>query len=180
MMGASKVEVIQVGDRQLFLYGFGCCWMLGCQLFCGFMYVIYPRRLWQFPAKKTSTTLLYIASSIIYYWQTASFPCRKNGHKTNTRTFLCLLDSENGSFGQKVSRCVLGIFSLHFNRRTHLFKLKKTVFMLQFQRKRRVVARVQCRSIKNECPEPTCDEPVLLPNRCCKSCPGDSFSKYNF
>ncbi|XP_018567536.1 dorsal-ventral patterning protein Sog [Anoplophora glabripennis] len=47
---------------------------------------------------------------------------------------------------------------------------------IPFQRKRRIVARVQCRSIKNECPEPTCEEPVLLPGRCCKSCPGDTYS----
>lgn len=44
------------------------------------------------------------------------------------------------------------------------------------QKKKRIVARVQCRNIKNECPLLTCDEPVLLPGRCCKSCPGD-FSK---
>ncbi|XP_065092482.1 dorsal-ventral patterning protein Sog [Ochlerotatus camptorhynchus] len=41
------------------------------------------------------------------------------------------------------------------------------------QKKRRIVARVQCRNIKNECPKPTCDEPVLLHGRCCKTCPGD-------
>ncbi|KAL0127431.1 hypothetical protein PUN28_005612 [Cardiocondyla obscurior] len=41
------------------------------------------------------------------------------------------------------------------------------------QKKRRIIARVQCRNIKNECPKLTCDEPVLLPDRCCKSCPGD-------
>lgn len=45
---------------------------------------------------------------------------------------------------------------------------------IPIQKKRRIVARVQCRNIKHECPEPTCDEPVLLPNRCCKTCPGDS------
>jgi len=44
------------------------------------------------------------------------------------------------------------------------------------QKKRRIIARVQCRNIKNDCPKLTCDEPVLLPGRCCKSCPGD-FSK---
>ncbi|XP_055526281.1 dorsal-ventral patterning protein Sog [Wyeomyia smithii] len=44
------------------------------------------------------------------------------------------------------------------------------------QKKRRIVARVQCRNIKNECPKPTCDEPILLPGRCCKSCPGDAYS----
>lgn len=44
------------------------------------------------------------------------------------------------------------------------------------QKKRRIVARVQCRNIKNECPKPTCEEPILLPGRCCKTCPGDSNS----
>ncbi|KAJ8918575.1 hypothetical protein NQ315_013080, partial [Exocentrus adspersus] len=47
---------------------------------------------------------------------------------------------------------------------------------IPFQRKQRIVARVQCHSIKNECPEPTCSDPVLLPGRCCKSCPGDTFN----
>uniref|UniRef100_A0A182Y516 Short gastrulation n=1 Tax=Anopheles stephensi TaxID=30069 RepID=A0A182Y516_ANOST len=45
-----------------------------------------------------------------------------------------------------------------------------------FQKKRRVVGRVQCRNIKNECPKPTCDDPILLPGRCCKTCPGDAQS----
>ncbi|XP_066993747.1 dorsal-ventral patterning protein Sog [Anabrus simplex] len=41
------------------------------------------------------------------------------------------------------------------------------------QKKRRVVAHVQCRNIKDECPIPSCPEPVLHPGRCCKTCPGD-------
>ncbi|XP_066589838.1 dorsal-ventral patterning protein Sog [Prorops nasuta] len=41
------------------------------------------------------------------------------------------------------------------------------------QKKRRIVARVQCRNIKNECPKLSCEDPVLLPGRCCKSCRGD-------
>ncbi|XP_045475665.1 dorsal-ventral patterning protein Sog isoform X2 [Harmonia axyridis] len=41
-------------------------------------------------------------------------------------------------------------------------------------RKRRVVAKVQCRNIQKECPEPTCSEPVLKKGRCCKTCPGDT------
>ncbi|XP_058127543.1 dorsal-ventral patterning protein Sog [Anopheles ziemanni] len=45
-----------------------------------------------------------------------------------------------------------------------------------FQKKRRVVGRVQCRNIKNECPKPSCDDPILLPGRCCKICPGDAQS----
>lgn len=39
------------------------------------------------------------------------------------------------------------------------------------------MAKVRCRNIKNECPEPSCDTPVLLPGRCCKTCPGDVNSK---
>ncbi|KAK2167847.1 hypothetical protein LSH36_23g06014 [Paralvinella palmiformis] len=31
---------------------------------------------------------------------------------------------------------------------------------------------VTCRDIKSECPEVTCDNPVLLPEQCCKTCPG--------
>ncbi|KAJ8879238.1 hypothetical protein PR048_019844 [Dryococelus australis] len=45
--------------------------------------------------------------------------------------------------------------------------------LLQVQKKRRIVARTQCRNIKNECPQPSCDEPVLYPGRCCKTCPDD-------
>lgn len=52
-------------------------------------------------------------------------------------------------------------------------KLFYTSNVLQVQKKRRVVAKVHCRNIKNECPEPSCDTPVLLPGRCCKTCPGD-------
>ncbi|XP_027198618.1 uncharacterized protein LOC113792860 isoform X2 [Dermatophagoides pteronyssinus] len=37
----------------------------------------------------------------------------------------------------------------------------------------RVVAKVHCRNFKNDCPKPTCKNPVLLPERCCKSCPED-------
>ncbi|CAN8016242.1 unnamed protein product, partial [Ixodes persulcatus] len=40
-------------------------------------------------------------------------------------------------------------------------------------RKKRVVARVRCENIKNDCPKPTCEDPVLLPERCCKTCPGE-------
>ncbi|KAH0561490.1 hypothetical protein KQX54_017098, partial [Cotesia glomerata] len=55
---------------------------------------------------------------------------------------------------------------------------------IPIQKKRRIVARVQCRNIKNECPKLNCEEPVLLPGKCCKSCPGEyitvnrSWSKY--
>ncbi|XP_076451872.1 chordin-like isoform X2 [Babylonia areolata] len=32
--------------------------------------------------------------------------------------------------------------------------------------------RVKCKNIKGDCPKPQCDHPVLLPERCCKICPG--------
>ncbi|XP_049823300.1 dorsal-ventral patterning protein Sog isoform X3 [Aethina tumida] len=40
-------------------------------------------------------------------------------------------------------------------------------------RKKRIVARVKCRNIKNECPEVNCDNPVQKPGQCCKMCPED-------
>ncbi|KAJ6637065.1 Dorsal-ventral patterning protein Sog [Pseudolycoriella hygida] len=43
-------------------------------------------------------------------------------------------------------------------------------------KRRRIVARVQCRNIKNECPKAMCDEPIQLPGRCCKVCPGDIYN----
>ncbi|XP_023344783.1 dorsal-ventral patterning protein Sog [Eurytemora carolleeae] len=39
-------------------------------------------------------------------------------------------------------------------------------------KKRRIVGRVRCKNIKSECPKPSCPEPILLPGRCCKVCPG--------
>ena len=39
-------------------------------------------------------------------------------------------------------------------------------------RKSRAVTRVKCKNIKHDCPKPTCDEAILLPGRCCKTCPG--------
>lgn len=48
---------------------------------------------------------------------------------------------------------------------------------LQIPKKRRIVARVQCRNIKNECPPAKCDDPISLPGKCCKTCPGDRNGK---
>ncbi|KAI9582275.1 hypothetical protein GQX74_015398 [Glossina fuscipes] len=46
-------------------------------------------------------------------------------------------------------------------------------------KKKRIVARVQCRNIKEECPTTTCDEPVSLPGKCCKTCPTDKHVENN-
>ncbi|XP_039959572.1 dorsal-ventral patterning protein Sog [Bactrocera tryoni] len=40
-------------------------------------------------------------------------------------------------------------------------------------KKRRIVVRVQCKNIKHECPPTLCSDPVQLPGKCCKTCPGD-------
>nr|KAG5695345.1 hypothetical protein BaRGS_006569 [Batillaria attramentaria] len=38
---------------------------------------------------------------------------------------------------------------------------------------------VMCRNIKNLCPKTSCEHPVLLPDRCCKTCPGtDAFESH--
>uniref|UniRef100_A0A2S2Q7I8 Dorsal-ventral patterning protein Sog n=1 Tax=Sipha flava TaxID=143950 RepID=A0A2S2Q7I8_9HEMI len=49
---------------------------------------------------------------------------------------------------------------------------------VQVQKKRRIIGRVQCRNIKNDCPKPNCEEPILLPGKCCKSCPGDEANDF--
>ncbi|KFM80976.1 Dorsal-ventral patterning protein Sog, partial [Stegodyphus mimosarum] len=38
------------------------------------------------------------------------------------------------------------------------------------------MSRVRCKNIKNDCPKPTCEDPVLLPQRCCKTCPGEDYA----
>ncbi|KAL5014259.1 hypothetical protein ScPMuIL_008529 [Solemya velum] len=35
---------------------------------------------------------------------------------------------------------------------------------------------VRCQNIKTQCPVPNCDNPVIRPNRCCKSCPDEKKS----
>uniref|UniRef100_A0A8C8JI85 Chordin n=1 Tax=Oncorhynchus tshawytscha TaxID=74940 RepID=A0A8C8JI85_ONCTS len=38
-------------------------------------------------------------------------------------------------------------------------------------RKGKVLGKVSCKNVKRDCPEPSCDAPVLLPGQCCKTCP---------
>uniref|UniRef100_A0A5S6Q694 Chordin n=1 Tax=Trichuris muris TaxID=70415 RepID=A0A5S6Q694_TRIMR len=40
------------------------------------------------------------------------------------------------------------------------------------QKKRRIVGRVTCKNFVKLCPKPKCSDPLLLPGRCCKTCPG--------
>uniref|UniRef100_A0A671S6B1 Chordin n=1 Tax=Sinocyclocheilus anshuiensis TaxID=1608454 RepID=A0A671S6B1_9TELE len=48
----------------------------------------------------------------------------------------------------------------------------------QRSRRGKVFGKVSCRNMKQDCPDPTCDDPVLLPGHCCKTCPkGDSGRK---
>lgn len=41
----------------------------------------------------------------------------------------------------------------------------------QKSRRGKVLGKVSCKNIKQDCPEPNCDEPELLPGQCCKTCP---------
>ncbi|XP_056468185.1 chordin [Gadus chalcogrammus] len=44
-------------------------------------------------------------------------------------------------------------------------------------RRGKVFGKVNCKNIKQDCPEPDCDHPILLPGHCCKTCPkGDKES----
>lgn len=43
------------------------------------------------------------------------------------------------------------------------------------RKKKRVTAKVRCRNIKYDCPKLTCHHPVLLPAKCCKTCPGQDY-----
>ncbi|CAG7786079.1 unnamed protein product [Allacma fusca] len=39
------------------------------------------------------------------------------------------------------------------------------------QRKRRIVGRIKCRNVKNDCPPVDCSDAVSVPGKCCKICP---------
>uniref|UniRef100_A0A8C2DUJ5 Chordin n=1 Tax=Cyprinus carpio TaxID=7962 RepID=A0A8C2DUJ5_CYPCA len=41
----------------------------------------------------------------------------------------------------------------------------------QRSRRGKVFGKVSCRNMKQDCPDPSCDDPVLLPGHCCKTCP---------
>uniref|UniRef100_A0A8C4EZ79 Chordin n=1 Tax=Dicentrarchus labrax TaxID=13489 RepID=A0A8C4EZ79_DICLA len=41
----------------------------------------------------------------------------------------------------------------------------------QKSRRGKVFGKVNCKNIKQDCPELDCDDPVLLPGHCCKTCP---------
>uniref|UniRef100_A0A7N6BIH4 Chordin n=1 Tax=Anabas testudineus TaxID=64144 RepID=A0A7N6BIH4_ANATE len=48
----------------------------------------------------------------------------------------------------------------------------------QKSRRGKVLGKVNCKNIKQDCPDPDCDDPILLPGHCCKTCPkGDSDNK---
>uniref|UniRef100_A0A3B4A709 Chordin n=1 Tax=Periophthalmus magnuspinnatus TaxID=409849 RepID=A0A3B4A709_9GOBI len=41
----------------------------------------------------------------------------------------------------------------------------------QKSRRGKVFGKVNCKNIKQDCPNPECEDPVLLPGHCCKTCP---------
>uniref|UniRef100_A0AAQ5XT39 Chordin n=1 Tax=Amphiprion ocellaris TaxID=80972 RepID=A0AAQ5XT39_AMPOC len=44
----------------------------------------------------------------------------------------------------------------------------------QKSRRGKVFGKVNCKNIKQDCPDPDCDDPILLPGHCCKTCPKGS------
>ncbi|GLD52889.1 chordin, partial [Lates japonicus] len=48
----------------------------------------------------------------------------------------------------------------------------------QKSRRGKVFGKVNCKNIKQDCPDPNCDDPILLPGHCCKTCPkGDDLKQ---
>ncbi|XP_061774101.1 chordin-like [Nerophis ophidion] len=41
----------------------------------------------------------------------------------------------------------------------------------QKSRRGKVFGKVNCKNIKQDCQDPDCDDPILLPGHCCKTCP---------
>uniref|UniRef100_A0A3Q1K940 Chordin n=1 Tax=Anabas testudineus TaxID=64144 RepID=A0A3Q1K940_ANATE len=47
----------------------------------------------------------------------------------------------------------------------------------QKSRRGKVLGKVNCKNIKQDCPDPDCDDPILLPGHCCKTCPKGNYAK---
>ncbi|XP_008283008.1 chordin isoform X2 [Stegastes partitus] len=47
----------------------------------------------------------------------------------------------------------------------------------QKSRRGKVFGKVNCKNIKQDCPDPDCADPILLPGHCCKTCPKGSGDK---
>lgn len=46
-----------------------------------------------------------------------------------------------------------------------------SVVWQQKGRRGKVFGKVNCKNIKQDCPQPECDSPILLPGHCCRTCP---------
>uniref|UniRef100_A0A7N6AIZ6 Chordin n=1 Tax=Anabas testudineus TaxID=64144 RepID=A0A7N6AIZ6_ANATE len=44
-------------------------------------------------------------------------------------------------------------------------------------RRGKVLGKVNCKNIKQDCPDPDCDDPILLPGHCCKTCPKGNYAR---
>ncbi|KAB0795027.1 hypothetical protein PPYR_11866 [Photinus pyralis] len=104
-------------------------------------------------------------------------------YNADARSKSPLMDDEGGRTKNKAAECVFGkqVRELGSQWVPDLGVPIGVLYCMKcecvpFRKKRRIVARVQCRSIKKECPVPSCEEPVLLPGRCCKICPGDNYN----
>ncbi|XP_054714641.1 dorsal-ventral patterning protein Sog-like [Uloborus diversus] len=94
-----------------------------------------------------------------------------------------LVEEEGKRKIQKQTHCQFGNFSYELEERWRpdlgppfgmLYCMRCEC--MPVQRKRRIISRVRCKNIKNDCPKPTCEDPVLLPQRCCKTCPGEDYA----
>lgn len=114
------------------------------------------------------------------------------GGQRRTRSRLPLIDSDFGQSSrynkltpvQQVNTCIFGnqTYEVNDKWKPNLGAPLGTLFCVRCEcvevnrKNHRTSTRVKCKNIKHDCPKPDCDEPVLLPGRCCKTCPGeDSF-----
>ncbi len=66
------------------------------------------------------------------------------------------------------------VFAMRFGER--LMCLVSLAFLWQQKSRRgKVFGKVNCKNIKQDCPDLDCDDPVLLPGHCCKTCPKGNY-----
>lgn len=115
---------------------------------------------------------------------------RKNGHKLplkEDKLFLqqMVRNHNKNQTNSRLSHCTFGNQNFAVDDRWKpnlgppfgLLVCMRCECLSVHRKNNRTVTRVKCKNMKSECPKLDCDEPVLLPDHCCKSCPGDEFSR---
>lgn len=123
---------------------------------------------------------LFILTTFTLIVLFGSIACQRRGQSR-----LPLIDSEGSRYkssqSSRVNSCLFGNQTYEINERWKpnlggsigtLYCVRCECAEVNRKSHTKIATRVKCRNIKHDCPKPDCEDAVLLPERCCKTCPG--------